>query len=151
MYNFKTKNGVEHIGDIDVLMNPCGDYSDSRCDAIKGFLSWECGKFFPESEVVEYCKLPELDIEIRDSLRSDNDLTETSELLCQEPLEISEQIDRNLRAELPNIIKSWVMLNCECNSTIVIGPGALVRTKGELTIKAGTKIPRYLHIMTGKL
>lgn len=150
MYVFKTKNGVEHIGNKDILINPCGDYSDSR-DEMKGFLSFVCGKFFPESEVVESRMLPELDIEIRDSCPSDNDITGTSELLCREPLEIREHIDRNLRSELPNIIKNWVILNCECSSTIVIGPGALVRTKGELTIKAGTKIPRYLHIMTGKL
>ncbi len=63
MYIFKTKDGVEHLGNKGILSNPCGDYTNPR-DAMNGFLSWDCRKFFGESEVTESRLLSELDIEI---------------------------------------------------------------------------------------
>lgn len=150
MYIFKTKDGVERLGDKDVLTNPCGDYSNPL-DAMKGFLSRDCEKFFPESEVVECHLLPELDIKINSSLPTDKSVSNTKELFCQVPIELNKRIEGILRRELPNIIKAWVMLNCECDSTIFISPDASVYSKGKLTIKDGAKIPLYIRFETGLL
>lgn len=145
MYIFKTKDGVEHLGNKEILTNPCGDYTNPR-DVMNGFLSWDCRKFFGESEVTESRLLPELDIEIKSSQSAGNLCHETRELLCQEPNELTKRIDGILQGELPNIIKAWVLLNCEGNSSIVIGPDASVSSKRKLKIKTGAKIPLYIHI-----
>ena len=145
MYIFKTKDGVEHLGNKGILSNPCGDYTNPL-DAMNGFLSWDCRQFFGDSEVTESRLLPELDIEIKSSQSAGNLGSETMELLCQEPYNLSKRIDDVLQGELPNIIKAWLLLNCEGNSSIVIGPDASVSSKGELKIKSGAKIPLYIHI-----
>lgn len=150
MYIFKTIDGVEHLGEKDVLTNPCGDYTNPY-DAKTGFLSWDCEKFFLESEVVESRLLPELDIKLNSSWPAENVIPETRELIYQMPIELSKRIDGILRGELPYIVKAWVMLNCECDSTIYIGPNASVSSKGKLTIKADAKIPLYIHFETGIL
>ena len=150
MYIFKTKDGVEHLGEKDVLTNPCGDYTNPH-DAMNGFLSWDCGKFFLETEVVEARLLPELDIKFNSSWPADKVTSGTKELFCKIPLDLSKRIDCVIQGELPNIIKAWLMLNCESDSTINIGPNASVSSKGKVTIKTDAKIPLYIHFETGIL
>ena len=148
MYSFKTKDGMEYLGFRDMLVNPCGDYNNSK-DVINGFRLWNYDRFFTDSEIAESRKLPSLIIEFYGLLRqhsSDIEAISTQSLLGMSSRELLARIESIIIGELPNIIKAWVLLNCECNSSIVIGPDASVSSKGKLKIKTGAKIPLYIHI-----
>ena len=148
MYLFKTKGGAEHLGYPDIIVNPCGDYNNTN-DVINGFRVWYSDRFFTESEITESRKLPSLIIESDGLSRQPSsyiDAISTQSLLGMSSRELLARIESIIIGELPNIIKAWVLLNCECNSSIVIGPDASVSSKGELKIKTGAKIPLYIHI-----
>lgn len=148
MYSFKTKNGVEYLGDRDILVNPCGDYSNLE-DVIQGFRVWDCDRFFTNSEITESRMLPSLKIVIDGS--SEYHFSDADAIFTQSLLEISSGkllliMESIINEELPNVIKEWVMRNLYSNSKIIISSDASVYVKDKFSIQEGAKVPPYIHL-----
>lgn len=148
MYSFKTKDGVEYLGDRDILVNPCGDYINS-IDVITGFRTWDSDNFYADSEITDSQMLPSLKIEIEGSPKrhsSDTDAISKQSLLCMNSEGLLSMIDVIIKEELPNIIKEWVMRNIYSDSRIIIRLDALATVEGMFSIREGAKVPPYLHL-----
>lgn len=148
MYSFKTKNGVEYLGDRDILVNPCGDYSSPK-DVINGFRVWDCDRFFTDSEIAESRKLPSLKIESDCLSRqqfSDIDAIPMQSLLGISSGKLLLIMESIINEELPNVIKEWVMRNLYSNSKIIISSDASVYVKDKFSIQEGAKVPPYIHL-----